>query len=276
MVRFHFYPFLSLPNAQFNVSVSGFSLLVDFHVPNTTNSPLIKEFLLTIDQPKFEIHFTPSKPSSFAFVNAIEAFNAPQNFPSNSSVLHTIHRINIGGPKLTQDNDTLLRNWVGDDDYLYFKGAARNSTLYESVPKYLEGGADEFTAPNIVYQTAKQLNKDGDHTENNLFNITWRFNVTKNASHFVRAHFCDIVNMVQSYGKFNLFVDEILGVISPVSVSPQFATPFYRDVTLESDDSGFMSISIGPRSDSDSQDIIPFLNGLEIMEIMKDLSLSVP
>ncbi|KAM7507148.1 hypothetical protein LguiA_017601 [Lonicera macranthoides] len=277
VVRFHFYPFLSLPNAQFNVSVHGFTLLVDFHVPNATNSPLIKEFLLTIHQPKLEIHFTPSKPSSFAFVNAIEAFIAPQNFTPNSHVLHTIHRINIGGPKLTQDSDTLLRNWVGDDDYLFFKGAARNSSFYESVPNYLEGGADEFTAPNIVYQTAKQLNRESDSKENTLFNMTWRFNVTKNASHFVRAHFCDIVNVRQSYGKFNFFVDEILGgVISPVSVYPQFATPFYTDVTGESDDSGFMSISIGSRSDSDSQDIIPFINGLEIMEIMKDLPSFVP
>lgn len=249
---------------------------MDFHVPNTTNSPLIKEFLLTIDHPKFEIDFTPSKPSSFAFVNAIEAFIAPQNFIPNSHVLHTIHRINIGGPKLTQHNDTLLRNWVSDDDYLYFKGAARNSTFYGIVPNYQSGGADEFTAPNIVYQTAKQLNIDSDHKENNLFNITWRFNVTKNASHFVRAHFCDIVSDVLSYGKFNFFVDEKCWVISPVSVYPELATPFYRDVTIESDDSGFMSISIGPHSDSDSLDIIPFLNGLEIMEIMKDLPLSVP
>ncbi|KAM7510429.1 hypothetical protein LguiB_009304 [Lonicera macranthoides] len=276
IVRFHFYPFPSLPNAQFNVSVHGFTLLVDFHVPNTTNSPLIKEFLLTIDQPKFEIHFTPSKPSSFAFVNAIEAFIVPQNFVPNSYVLHTIHRINIGGPKLTQDNDNLLRNWVGDDDYLLSKGAAINTTNPGIVLNYL-GEIDEFTAPSIVYQTAKQLNIDNGHKENNLLNMTWRFSVTKNASHFVRAHFCDIVNVKQSYGKFNFFVDEILGgVIRPVSVYPQFATPFHNDVTVESDDSGFMSISIGRRGDSDSQDIRPFLNGLEIMEIMKDLPLFDP
>ncbi|KAM7507144.1 hypothetical protein LguiA_017597 [Lonicera macranthoides] len=249
---------------------------VDFHVPNTTNSPLIKEFLLTIDQPKFEIHFTPSKPSSFAFVKAIEAFIAPQNFIPNSYVLHTIHRINIGGPKLTQDNDNLLRNWVGDDDYLLSKGAAINTTNPGIVLNYL-GEIDEFTAPSIVYQTAKQLNIDNGHKENNLLNMTWRFSVTKNASHFVRAHFCDIVNVKQSYGKFNFFVDEILGgVIRPVSVYPQFATPFHNDVTVESDDSGFMSISIGRRGDSDSQDIRPFLNGLEIMEIMKDLPLFDP
>ena len=62
-----------------------------------------------------------------------------------------------------------------------------------------------FIAPDDVYKTAKQLKQP------NFSNITWVFNVSKNSSHFVRVHFCDITGSspgalnftLHIYGKFS-------------------------------------------------------------------------
>jgi hypothetical protein len=40
------------------------------------------------------------------------------------NVLETVHRINVGGMKLTPFNDTLWRTWIPDKDFLVFNVAA--------------------------------------------------------------------------------------------------------------------------------------------------------
>ncbi|KAA8531641.1 hypothetical protein F0562_006642 [Nyssa sinensis] len=291
MVRLHFQPFSSqqerLSDAQFNVSASGSLLLSNFSVQTSNNSLVIKEFLITIDVGKFRINFTPSQISSFAFVNAIEVFLAPESFihdvathvspsRSNSStyhgllsgVLHTIHRINVGGVTLTPENDTLGRNWVPDDDYLSYRDAAKNSEFYSETPKYQPEGASEYIAPALVYQTAKELNIDPTSRQSNFFNITWLFKVNKNVKHLVRVHFCDIVSSSRNIIHFNLYVyTEFSQEIDPDQIIPQLAAPFYYDFVVDSDGSGFMNICIGPRNDSVNQ--TAFLNGLEIMELLE-------
>jgi hypothetical protein len=74
-VRLHFFPpFMSgrtnLADSLFNVSASNFTLLSNFSIKENSNSPVIEEFLLTINGSKFSIHFTPHR-KSFAFVSAI-------------------------------------------------------------------------------------------------------------------------------------------------------------------------------------------------------------
>ncbi|XP_059641211.1 probable receptor-like protein kinase At5g24010 [Cornus florida] len=291
MVRFHFYPFSSpkrnLFDAQFDVLVSGFSLLSNFTVKNSSNSPVIKEFLLTINVGKFKIYFRPSQNSSFAFVNAIEVFIAPANCipdsatlvtPSASNTsnyngllsraLHTIHRINVGGVNVAPNNDTLLRSWVPDDDFLFQPNTAKNSEFYNGRPVYGLGKATEFTAPDFVYKTAKEMNIDSNRGDN-FFNITWRLVVNKNARHFVRVHFCDIVSYSLNTVKFNLYLySKFSELVDPYEVIDQLAAPFYFDFVVDSDNSGYMNISVGPRRDSFNQ--TAFLNGLEIMELMKE------
>ncbi|CAL5372854.1 unnamed protein product [Camellia sinensis] len=285
-VRFHFYAFNNLSDAQFNVSASGFSLLSNF--TSLKNSPEIKEFLFTIDTRKFTIDFKPSKNSSFAFVNALEVFLVPDNFIVNSMirvsssgsnstydgllsrVLHPVHRINVGGGALSPENDTLWRNWVPDDGFLYSAIAAKNSSFYSNRPNYQEGGATDYIAPDLVYKTAKEMNIDPEKGST-FFNITWNFNVSKNVPHLVRVHFCDIISSSNDIFRFNLYVfDTFSQKIDPYEVIPQLAAPFYKDFVVDSDDFGFINVSIGPRQDSNNQ--TAFLNGLEIMEIIGGLS----
>ncbi|KAL5831928.1 hypothetical protein ACOSQ4_017282 [Xanthoceras sorbifolium] len=272
LVRLHFFAFSSpaptnLSTAVFDVSTSEFSLLRNFTIQNSSKSPIVKEFLLSISVGKFNIYFVP-KVSTFAFVNAIEVFPAPESFipdttphitstGSNgnymdilSKVLHTIHRINVGGLTVTEDNDTLWRTWVPDDSFLYNSDTAENRPSYTGKLNY-QGRVSEYTAPGFVYRTAKQMNIGGGSPTNN-FNITWSFSVRKDARHFVRVHFCDF------------FKQEI----NPYDEVGQLAAPFYFDFVVDSDDSGIMNISVGPNKKSYPENTA-FLNGLEIMEIME-------
>ncbi|TXG46561.1 hypothetical protein EZV62_027943 [Acer yangbiense] len=61
---------------------------------------------------------------------------------------------------------------------------------------------------------------------------SWRFAVNKNARHLVRVHFCDFLT--------------------------------------EANDSGFLNISISPQDLEDSMSKIAYLNGVEIMEFLKE------
>ncbi|KAK6287811.1 hypothetical protein POUND7_013990 [Theobroma cacao] len=287
-VRLHFFVFSSpanLTNARFNVSASGFWLLLNFNVKNSSGSPVIKEFCIAINVGSFRINFIPSEGSHLAFVNAIEVFLAPESFirdnatritPAGSrnsfdgllsQVLQTLYRINVGGLTLTPENDTLWRTWIPDDSFLFNSEAARNSEFFADTPKFQLGGATEYDAPSLVYKTAKELNID-DSRQLNFFNITWSFNVSKNSLYFVRVHFCDIISVSLDAIIFNLYIyNKFREKISPYDQMGQLAAPFYIDFVVDSDESGIMNISIGPRRDSQNQNA--FLNGLEIMELMK-------
>lgn len=295
MVRLHFFPFFLLRGAKFNVSASGFLLLSNFSIPSSVTSPVIKEFLVpVVNGPNLEITFTPYQDSSsFAFVNAIEAFVTPEGFIPNStdahvtprgnnskndggkdlssSVLNVIHRINVGGSNITSERDTMRRNWVSDDNYLFNKTSAKNHSIYSERPKYDQGGeATQYDAPDFVYRTAKEMNIDVETlSSNDFFNITWLFDVKRNATFFVRLHLCDIVSDSRNNTVFNVYIYGLFGKpISPYDRFHDFAVPFYVDFVVDSDGSGFMNISVGPRNDSKSKNA--FLNGVEIMELIND------
>ncbi|XP_034691031.1 probable receptor-like protein kinase At5g24010 [Vitis riparia] len=290
LVRLHFFPFSSptdLFTALFDVSVSGLPVLLhNFTVQNTSNLPLIKEFLLTINISKLIVKFEPSQQSSFAFVNAIEVFIAPDSFipdsallvtpagSNNSSykgissrVLQKVHRINVGGSDIDPDSDTLWRKWVPDDPYLFNKSAARNRSASKETSYQRTSGYNDSTryiAPPLVYMSAKEMNKN-DSDPLQFFNISWGFNVSKNAKHLLRVHFCDFISSspylllnLYIYGFFSLKIDNI-----------PLGAPFFLDFVVVSDDSGFLNVSVGPQIDSPIKNA--FLNGLEIMEIMEEL-----
>ncbi|KAL3526823.1 hypothetical protein ACH5RR_011479 [Cinchona calisaya] len=297
VVRFHFSAFTSqdnnniiLSDAKFNVSTTlQFLLLSNFSVHNSSsNSPVIKEFLLSINIGKFRIVFTPSGSSDFAFVNAIEAFLALERFSPDSATrvttkgnnesseynaLQVVHRINVGGSKITPENDSLWRNWVPDDGYLVFANAAENVSSSGGQLNYQSGWATECDAPDSVYNTAKELNislsSEGITLPRQIFNVSWRFDVNQNARFLVRTHFCNIVSRAASDpSSFNLYVyRDFSKLVDPQLVSNvMLAVPFYLDFVVDSDDSGFMNISIGRQKDSDNR--TPFLNGVEIMELI--------
>ncbi|XP_068343636.1 probable receptor-like protein kinase At2g23200 [Pyrus communis] len=290
-VRLHFLAFASsssnLSAATFdvsafpNISNSGFMLLKNFTAKNSSGNSTIKEFFLGIHPGSFRIYFTP-RGSSFAFVNAIEVFLAPANFsPKNYTsssplVLHTIYRVNVGGQELEPDKDKLWRNWDPDDLYLlksnpvWKVGPLQTPKYLEDENEYVNDGfvaaANYFIAPDLVYETAKVMN-NGSSNPSILFNITWSFNVRRNAKHLVRAHFCDLVGQTDDI-VFNLYSNGNFTKNVSNSVF-SYQIPYYYDFVVESKESELINISIGPNVEKTSTNN-SFLNGLEMLEIMEE------
>ncbi|XP_050383545.1 probable receptor-like protein kinase At2g23200 [Argentina anserina] len=281
LVRLHFFPISSpssnLSTGIFHVSDSKFRLLNNFtaKINSSTTSAIIKEFFLGINSTdSFKLYFTPQA-SSFAFVNAIELFLAPSNFtPENHNSnlpLHTTYRVNVGGPELSPNNDTLWRNWETDDIYLSDPNSAKNSN--KSTITYAPNdqadrdfiASTKFIAPDLVYKTAKVMNSAA-----NSSNITWSFSVSRNARHIVRAHFCDIISTTAGEIVFNLssngnFRKEIVELES--RFHRLLSNPFYYDFVVNASESEVVNISIAPNFTIDIPNA--FLNGLEILQIME-------
>ncbi|XAR51321.1 Non-specific serine/threonine protein kinase [Bertholletia excelsa] len=277
MVRLHFFAFSShnnLSDAQFGVSASGFSLLPNFTVENR-DSFAIKEFLITTDEKELQICFTPSGRNPLAFVNALEVFLTPKSFISHkaphiepagessgeviATVLGTILRVNVGGEEIKSEDDSLWRTWVTDDAYLLNQNYKNKSKPVQ--PDYQTGNATNCTAPKNVYLTARYLDTYPSR-------LAWRFNVSKDRTHFVRLHFCDIVSPTLNVDNFTFSIYENFSrMINPYVLYPEkWYVPFSLDFVLDSDKSGFLNIGISTNGEKK----YAFLNGLEIMEARKD------
>ncbi|GLU24306.1 hypothetical protein SLE2022_402510 [Rubroshorea leprosula] len=288
LVRFHFSPFSAqnykLESGKFDVSVNGFLVLSGF----STNAVVIKEYVMNLDLGELNIVFCPVEESGFGFVNAIEVFSAPKDFiidegvllvsahgneeynNLSSQVLETVRRINVGGSKLTPVNDTLWRTWIPDDDFLVLKSAAKRAVSTQ-VPNYQSGGATREIAPDNVYMTAQQMNRD-NMPVNSRFNITWQFPVgSKGAPHLVRLHFCDIVSPAIGQLYFDVYINQYSAYRDLDLSSLTFhvlSAPVFIDFVADSDDSGFMGISVGPSSLSSPMKVNAILNGVEIMKMV--------
>ena len=108
------------------------------------------------------------------------------------------------------------------------------------------------------------MNKNGNDPLQ-FFNISWGFDVSKNAKHLLRVHFCDFIS-TSMYLLLDLY---IYGFFSLKIGNIPLGAPFFLDFVVVSDDSGFLNVSVAPQIDSPINNA--FLNGLEIMEIMEGL-----
>ncbi|KAK6237706.1 hypothetical protein QUC31_003175 [Theobroma cacao] len=292
VVRLHFFPFMSgqvnLVDALFNVSASRKSLVSNFSVRNSS-FPVIKDFWVPINSTSFRIHFIPAQQTSFAFVNAIEVFLIPDlvddrtlvttaGSPGNylglpSQVLRTVQRVNVGGRPLN-DPTAIASEWVADDDYIFVGNLAKNCSYFSGRLNYDDNiGAFQNFVPDLVYKTCKEVDLTNNQTSNSA-NITWHFNVSKNARHLVRVHFCDIISPSPNVFKFNLFIyGRFSQNINPYEYTVQTAVPFYYDFVVDSGDSDFISISVVTLDGSLEK--IAYLNGLEIMEFITEPGLEL-
>ncbi|CAA7040743.1 unnamed protein product [Microthlaspi erraticum] len=266
-VRLHFSAVSSkteLLTARFTLSgassPSNNHYFKSFTLQNFNETPRVEEFLLMIDSPELKLRFVPD-PSSVAFINAIEVFSAPNDLtiPSSDSDvnhLHTVYRLNVGGAKITPENDTLGRSWSQDDNFLYKKDSARNIQSTQML-NYKSATATAFTAPYFVYQTAKTMKN------RTSMNVTWSLKVKSYYTHFIRFHFCDVLsNTSQNSDGFYLYVNGQWRVhVKPIGL----LTPFYIDVVNVTDGSGLLNVSIGAK---DLDKNAGFLNGLEVMEFL--------
>ncbi|KAM7252393.1 hypothetical protein ACFE04_024276 [Oxalis oulophora] len=165
-IRLYFYPFsfgrYDMSTMNFHVSIQKHVLLSNF----TAKGNIMKEFSVNVTSDTLIITFIPSN-NSYAFLNALEVVSVPNTLIEDGAAtynppgtfeglpyqaLETVARINMGGPMVSFENDTLWRTWINDQNFLLEKNLATNVSNIPAV-KYVTGGATRDTAPNSVYGT---------------------------------------------------------------------------------------------------------------------------
>ncbi|KAL9371729.1 hypothetical protein Peur_036869 [Populus x canadensis] len=289
-IRLYFNPFVSgsydMSGASFDVSTPNHVFLSNFSVKTS----VVKEFSANVTSKDLVITFTPSG-NSFAFLNALEVVSVPDELITDDAetfnpagifkglswqALETVYRVNMGGPTVSFENDTLGRTWVPDKSYLVGNNLATNVSNIAAV-KYVAGGATQDSAPNAVYGTAIRMNSENDPNSN--FNVTWEFNVNPGFQYLVRFHFCDIVSSSLNYLYFNVYIDSWLVAENedPSSFANALAVAFYKDFVTAATVSNKLRVSIGPTNTIAGAYPNAILNGLEIMKMNNSLgSLSGP
>lgn len=284
-LRLYFFP---LSNPSYNLTTALFSVHTDHQVllhefsARNNDSPVFKEYLVNVSDTRFSLKFKPIK-SSFAFINAIEVVSAPDDLISDSatalsprpeskdlfiSALEVSYRINVGGPTITPDNDTLARTWETDGSYNIFPQGSETVSVSEKNIKYPGTGVTPLIAPNLVYASVVHM-KDARVTRPN-FNLSWMVNVERSYSYLIRMHFCDILSKNLNELYFNVYINGIEGV-SALNLSSQtkaLATAFYQDFVLNELDitNGSILVQVGPTNlQQGMADAI--LNGIEVMKI---------
>uniref|UniRef100_A0ACD5V2Q7 Uncharacterized protein n=1 Tax=Avena sativa TaxID=4498 RepID=A0ACD5V2Q7_AVESA len=304
VLRLHFFPFVTassqpvggLSSARFNVSVldDAYHLLSSFSPPN---NGVIKEFFVPWGgYGDFTIKFTPDNGSA-AFVNALELFQAPAELLwSNYSVtpvgavrrkdlplwqqqsLETVYRLNVGGPRVTKENDTLWRTWLPDGPFLH--AGAGQSVVNNTTRPIIYSGYTSAVAPDVVYRTQRAADIGLATNQQDVnFNVMWTFPADPGVSYLVRLHFCDyeFVSSVVGVGiVFDVYVAQALATqdLSPKDQihASQSNEAFYMDYAARAPSTGNLTVSIGRSAKSSGGGI---LNGLEIMKL-PDADLSSP
>ncbi|XP_057751049.1 receptor-like protein kinase HERK 1 [Arachis stenosperma] len=290
-IRLYFFPFdfgkYKLSTANFAVIGQDTILLANFSVQK---NPVMKEFSLNVSSDTLVITFTPSN-NSIAFVNAIEVVSVPDDLivddaytlkPSlapyyglYSQALETVYRVNMGGPKVSADNDTLQRTWVTDQSFLINSNLATSNSNIAAV-KYTEGGPTEDIAPPVVYGTLRQMNSMYDPRF--IFNVTWQFDVDPGFEYFLRLHFCDVISRSLNELYFNVYIDSSYAA-KDLDLSTEtnnvLAAPYFKDLVTLPTVSNRIRVSIGP-SLTNTEYPNAILNGLEIMKMNNSMnSLSI-
>lgn len=240
--------------------------------------------MIPVVSDELKITFIPSDKSNFGFVNAIEVISAPQDLIVDVAQLvnsekseringllrngfETLHRLNVGGFKVTPFNDSLWRTWLTDDGHLVSSDGTEEIHFGAGI-KYRTGGASREVGPDNVYNTARLI-KSSDDTIPNV-NLTWSFEVVKGYTYMVRLHFCDIASVATWMLNFNVYVNGNLAYqmldLSDIT-NGMLASPFYADFVVDGESSGNLVVSVGPSSMSKPRAVDAILNGIEIWKL---------
>ncbi|XP_040986314.1 probable receptor-like protein kinase At5g61350 [Juglans microcarpa x Juglans regia] len=286
-IRLYFFPVAhpsyNLTDAVFSVYADQIVLLHHFSVRDNT-SLVFKEYLINVSD-IFSLQFKPNK-ESYAFINAIEVVSAPDSLISDlatgvsplgdfkglsKSAFQVSYRLNVGGPTITPTNDTLSRTWEPDSQYNMFPQGSKDASVFPKTIKYPDSGATAYIAPSSVYATAVHI-QDPLTLQPNV-NLTWKLNVDPSFSYLIRLHFCDIVSKTLNNMYFNVYINQMVGVlILDLSfLTNALATAYYKDFVLNRTaiTNGSILVQIGP-SESHSGNMDAILNGLEVMKMSNE------
>ncbi|TYH21327.1 hypothetical protein ES288_A04G035300v1 [Gossypium darwinii] len=244
-VRLYFFPVAvpksghNLISAPITVVTDGFVLLNNFTFENCNGSFLFKEFAINVTSATLTLTFVPWN-DSVLFVNAIEvALGLNPSTPISGLSefgMETVYRLNLGGPLISAQNDTLGRTWENDSKYLRVNGSSLNVSIDPASIKYTDSITEE-TALNWVYATAETM---GD--ANSLYALV-----------------------------FNLYINDDIAAASLElsTLTNNLNVPYYMDfISSSSAGSDTLTVSISPDSVTDITNAT--LSGLEIMKISNE------
>lgn len=293
VLRLHFFPFTPAPPSAFSISSARFAVSVQlqdtYDVLSSFSPPsagVVKEFFVPAGgSGEFRVTFTPAAGSA-AFVNAVELFPAPEELLWNASVtpvgaavldiaawprdaLETVYRLNVGGPEVSEESDTLWRTWLPDDPFLF--SPPGTSTLENTSAPIIYATYTREVAPDVVYRTQRAAANVSGMAVPTSVNVTWTFPAEPGSNYLVRLHFCDyeVVSAVDGVGiVFNVFVAQAIGTqdFTPKQFETQPNTALYRDYAASAPISRNLTVTVG-MSDKSSPGEGGFLNGLEIMKL---------
>nr|GMD51864.1 receptor-like protein kinase FERONIA [Ipomoea batatas] len=284
----------------FTVTANNYTLLRNFSAFLTVSSPdpfifspdsfIKKEFIVNVDE-KRQLNLTFS-PSPYAFVNGIEIVSMPShlyfrddnnnNYPiqfDNSTALETLYRLNVGSRHLGPKDDTgMFREWSVDDNYVVHPNY---QTPVLAVPVYYTNQTPAYTAPDIVYTSARTMDKSN---RNGLF---WLFPVDAGFLYLFRFYFCEFALEIKAVNQRvfsieinNEMVEDQVDVIVQ-SGGPE--VPIMKDyVVFVPDPDGRrskqnFSLSLRPNMKYKPEYFNAILNGLEIFKLNDSAgSLAVP
>ncbi|KAK9734884.1 hypothetical protein RND81_04G169300 [Saponaria officinalis] len=243
----------------------------------------MKEFSINVTSKDLVINFHPAF-ESVAFLNALEVVLVPHTLIKDdatlvsplgsfkgltSRALQTVARVNMGGPTVDYNNDTLWRTWVPDDTSLEISNSAKPVQAIGAVRYAPSGFATEDDAPVAVYGTCRRINTRNDPSAD--LNVTWHFDIDPGFQYFIRFHYCDIVSVSLNLLYFNVFVGSTLvsSATDLSDITSALGTPVYADYVTALTTLSQLHISIGTVSVNGNQPD-GILNGLEIMKMSND------
>nr|GMD58748.1 receptor-like protein kinase FERONIA [Ipomoea batatas] len=190
---------------------------------------------------------------------------------NSTTSLETLYRLNVGGNRLGPTDDTgMFREWSDDKDYVVYR---ENQTPNLAVPVYYSNETPAYTAPNVVYTSARTMD-DHNNNSNGLF---WDFPVDAGFTYLFRFYFCefepevnDTNQRVFSIEVNNSTAEEQFDVIEQ-SGGPE--VPIMRDYVILVPDPDtrrskqMVSLSLRPNMDGKPRYRNAILNGLEIFKL---------
>ncbi|KAL0833150.1 hypothetical protein Bca101_085039 [Brassica carinata] len=291
-VRLHF---LALANDKFDLQQATFSVLTEKYVllhnfkitnnKNDSQAVLQKEYLVNITDAQFSLRFRPMK-SSAAFINAIEIVSAPDELISESGTAlfpvkgfsglsdyayQSVYRVNVGGPLIVPQNDTLGRTWIPDKEFLKDENLAKDVKTTPSAIKY-PPGVTPLIAPQTVYATAAEM--ADSHTIAPNFNVSWNFPSNPAFNYLIRLHFCDIVSKSLNDLYFNVYINGKTAIsgLDLSTVAGDLAAPYYKDIVVnETLMTPELLVQISPMGE-DTGTPNAILNGVEILKMSNSVN----
>ncbi|AEC07184.1 Malectin/receptor-like protein kinase family protein [Arabidopsis thaliana] len=291
-VRLHFFAFpndkFDLQQATFSVLTEKYVLLHNFKLSNDNNdsqATVQKEYLLNMTDAQFALRFKPMKGSA-AFINGIELVSAPDElisdagtslFPVNGFsglsdyAYQSVYRVNVGGPLITPQNDTLGRTWTPDKEYLKDENLAKDVKTNPTAIIY-PPGVTPLIAPQTVYATGAEM-ADSQTIDPN-FNVTWNFPSNPSFHYFIRLHFCDIISKSLNDLYFNVYINGKTAIsgLDLSTVAGDLSAPYYKDIVVNSTlMTSELQVQIGPMGE-DTGKKNAILNGVEVLKMSNSVN----